>query len=54
MLCHSDNSDSNSYLHPNKVLPSTLLVSQSGSIEAIISDASHSPPKQVWALTFLL
>lgn len=31
-----------------------LSVFQSGSMEAIIGDASHLPPKQVWALTFLL
>lgn len=54
MVCHSDNSHSTWYLRPNKVLPPTLSVSQSGSTEAIVSDASHSPPKQVWALTFLL
>ncbi len=54
MVCHSDNSHSTRYQRPNKVLPPTLSVSQSGSTEAIVSDASHSPPKQVWALTFLL
>lgn len=54
MVCHSDNSHSAWYLRPNKVLSPTLSVSQSGSTEAIVSDASHSPPKQVWALTFLL
>jgi len=53
-VCHSETSRSARFVHPNKVLPPTLSVSQFGSTEAIVSDASHPAPKQVWALTFLL